>query len=63
MKDDLASTCPDWGTKFDEGEAPILLHRYGNGAEVAQLVAFLLGDDSKYITGDVISCDGGWGRV
>jgi 2-keto-3-deoxy-L-fuconate dehydrogenase len=33
--------------------------RYGSTAEVAELIAFLLGDQSSWITGTVIPVDGG----
>lgn len=35
------------------------LHRIGNPAENARLVAFLLGDDSGFMTGQVLRPDGG----
>jgi 3alpha(or 20beta)-hydroxysteroid dehydrogenase len=34
------------------------MHRYGTPEEVAQLVAFLLSDESSYITGAEIAIDG-----
>ncbi|THV44261.1 hypothetical protein BGAL_0687g00040 [Botrytis galanthina] len=39
---------------------PISLGRDGEAKEVAQLVAFLLSDESMYISGADISIDGGW---
>lgn len=46
--------------KWDEDNVPVLFERYGEAREVAPLVAFLLGDGSKYTTGAVIPCDGFW---
>ncbi|HYP25114.1 MAG TPA: 3-oxoacyl-[acyl-carrier-protein] reductase [Blastocatellia bacterium] len=37
----------------------IPLGRYGNVEEVARISAFLLSDDARYITGQVIQADGG----
>ncbi len=37
----------------------IPLGRYGTVAEVARIAAFLLSDDARYITGQVIQADGG----
>ena len=45
------------GAKFMEMTA---LKRGGMPEEVAQLIAFLLSDESSYITGSVHSIDGGW---
>lgn len=38
----------------------IALKRKGTAEEVAMLIAFLLSDESTYITGNAISIDGGW---
>lgn len=38
----------------------IALGRFGEPEEVAALVAFLLGDESRFITGVTYSIDGGW---
>lgn len=35
------------------------LRRAGTGADIAGVVAFLLGDDAAYLTGEVVSVDGG----
>lgn len=35
------------------------MKRIGDAEEVGQLVAFLLGDESKFITGSVYAIDGG----
>jgi 3-oxoacyl-[acyl-carrier protein] reductase len=37
----------------------IPLGRYGSAEEVARIAAFLLSDDARYITGQVIQADGG----
>jgi 3-oxoacyl-[acyl-carrier protein] reductase len=37
----------------------IPLGRYGTAAEVARIAVFLLSDDARYITGQVIQADGG----
>ena len=37
----------------------IPLGRYGTAEEVARIVAFLISDDARYITGQVIQADGG----
>lgn len=37
----------------------IPLGRFGNPAEIADVAAFLLGDESRYVTGAVFAADGG----
>ena len=37
----------------------IPLKRFGKGEEVAKVAAFLASDKAKYITGQVITIDGG----
>ena len=42
------------------GGASVPLGRVGQPEEVAHLIAFLLSDESSFITGNCISIDGGW---
>jgi NAD(P)-dependent dehydrogenase (short-subunit alcohol dehydrogenase family) len=37
--------------------------RFGTPEEVAEVVLFLLSDESKYITGEVVQIDGGLGLL
>lgn len=49
------------GANYDkETLSDIALRRTGQPEEVAKLVAFLLSEESSYITGNAISIDGGW---
>lgn len=41
--------------------APQLFKRLGQPGDIAPLVAFLLGDESKFATSDVYTIGGGWG--
>jgi NAD(P)-dependent dehydrogenase (short-subunit alcohol dehydrogenase family) len=43
-----------------ETVSDVALRRTGTAEEVAKLIAFLLSDESSYITGNAISIDGGW---
>lgn len=38
----------------------ISLRRKGKPEEVAKLIAFLLSDESSYISGNAVGIDGGW---
>jgi NAD(P)-dependent dehydrogenase (short-subunit alcohol dehydrogenase family) len=42
------------------GAMEVALRRNGKAREVANLIAFLLGDESCFITGASYSVDGGW---
>ena len=50
--------------KADEKEKELIgrvpLHRAGQAGEVAHLICFLLGDESKFITGAAYTIDGGF---
>ena len=47
-------------TTTQERHGDIPIKRKGQPEEVGALIAFLLGDESKFITGSVHSIDGGW---
>ncbi len=47
------------GPDTDLGSAPNPLGRTATGAEIAAFVAFLLGDEAKFITGAALPIDGG----
>ncbi|KAL2752012.1 hypothetical protein ACRALDRAFT_1037399 [Sodiomyces alcalophilus JCM 7366] len=48
------------GIPFAGPEPEVSLQRPGKPEEVAKLIAFLLSDESSYISGTAISIDGGW---
>lgn len=57
IETDMTAVLPD---KIKEGAKQIIpLQRMGKAEEVARVVAFLAGPDSTYLTGQVISVDGG----
>ena len=38
----------------------IPLNRYGNEAEIAEVISFLASDKASFVTGQLVSCDGGF---
>lgn len=54
------SLVTDTGAAAKETSDSVALGRVGKAEEAASLIAFLLGDESKYITGAAYSIDGGW---
>ena len=38
------------------------LGRLGDPAEITAVVGFLLGDESRFVTGETLRADGGWLR-
>jgi 3-oxoacyl-[acyl-carrier protein] reductase len=47
------------GVTLENSELPLVIKRLARPEEVANVVAFLLGDDSKYVTGSTYCVDGG----
>jgi 2-hydroxycyclohexanecarboxyl-CoA dehydrogenase len=43
-----------------EMEARTPMHRLGSPDEIADLALYLVGEQSSFVTGQVIACDGGW---
>jgi NAD(P)-dependent dehydrogenase (short-subunit alcohol dehydrogenase family) len=51
------------GKDFEDALPTIPMHRIGRPEEVAALIAFLGSDEAPYITGQVITIDGGMGSL
>lgn len=48
---------------IEQLEEQIALKRWGDGADVADVVLFFASDASRYVTGEVVAVDGGMARV
>lgn len=46
---------------FEAYAQTVPLRRVGEPSDVAPVIRFLLGDDARYVTGQTIDVDGGWG--
>jgi NAD(P)-dependent dehydrogenase (short-subunit alcohol dehydrogenase family) len=61
VRGDIAKEHPgDWRTVLREHEARIVPGRFGDPAEIAAAVAFLLSDDAAYVNGACLLADGGF---
>jgi NAD(P)-dependent dehydrogenase (short-subunit alcohol dehydrogenase family) len=58
-----AGTGPGGGDDMARRASTTPLRRAGTGEEIASVVAFLLGDGAAYMTGEVVSVDGGAAAV
>ena len=58
VETEMAESLEDW--KRREVEARIPLGRFAQPEEIADVIAFLLSDDARYITGAVLPVDGGF---
>ena len=61
VETEMTESLEDW--KRREVEARIPLGRFAQPEEIADVIAFLLSDDARYITGAVIPVDGGYLRT
>ena len=39
------------------------MNRWGLSSEVANVVTFLISDESSYINGEILNVDGGWSNT
>lgn len=48
------------GEAFGPENSPQILKRFAQPEEIAAAIAYLLGDESKFVTGSSMMIDGGW---
>lgn len=51
---------PAWGGEDKTGSLPQAFRRLLEPDEIAGLILYLLGDESRFITGQAYRIDGGW---
>ena len=54
---------PEYSGLIENLEEMISLKRWGDGADVADVVLFFASNASRYITGEVVAVDGGMAHV
>ncbi len=59
LRTDMTAEVGDEG--FDAYARTVPLRRVGEASEVADVIRFLLGSDARYVTGQTLDVDGGWG--
>lgn len=59
LRTDMTSEVGDDGYRAYAQTVP--LRRVGEPSEVADVIRFLLGDGARYVTGQTLDVDGGWG--
>lgn len=50
----------DLGQEFGPENSPQIFKRFAQPHEIAAAIAYLLGDESKFVTGASMMIDGGW---